>query len=306
MARTIKLNSGYDMPVIGLGTWKSEPSKAGEAVRYAILEAGYTHIDGAYIYGNEPELGLVYREIFQSLKREDVFITSKLWNTKHAKNQVVQACKQTLHDLSLEYLDLYLMHWGVAFQAGDNDKPIDREGRALLEPISVRETWEAMENLVDLGLVKSIGVANFDSPMIVDLLTYARIKPAINQIELHPYNSQSDLVGYCQRLGIVVTAYSPLGRQGVNTYNIPRLHDDPAIQTIATKYGKTLAQILIRWAIQRGTVVIPKSVTPSRIQENISVFDFELSESDMAELDSLDRGLRYVDPSSDWGIPYFQ
>lgn len=306
MAKTIKLNSGYDMPVIGLGTWKSGPNQAGEAVRYAVLEAGYRHIDGAYIYLNEPEIGRAYHDIFTTCRREDLFITSKLWNTKHSQSQVEQACKQTLHDLHLEFLDLYLMHWGVAFKAGDNDKPIDREGHALLEPISVRETWEAMEHLVDQGLVKSIGVANFDSPMILDLLTYARIKPAINQIELHPYNSQSDLVRYCQRLGIVVTAYSPLGRQGVNTYNLPRLHDDPVIQTIATKHGKTLAQVLIRWAIQRGTVVIPKSVTPARISENISVFDFELTESDMVALSSLDRGLRYVDPSSDWGIPYFK
>lgn len=306
MTNTIKLNSGYDMPVLGLGTWKSEPGKVGAAVKYAILEAGYQHIDGAASYGNEQEIGRIYGEIFKSHQRDNIFITSKLLNTKHAKDHVKEACKQTLRDLQLDYLDLYLIHWGIAFKSGDNDKPLDESGHALLEPISVRETWEAMQNLVDLGIVKSIGVANFDAPMLVDLLTYAKIKPAINQIELHPYNAQTELVDYCQKMGIVVTAYSPTGRMGVASYDLPRLHEDPLVQNIASKHRKSVAQILIRWAIERGTVVIPKSVTPSRIKENISVFDFELSDSDMAELGSLDRGRRYVDPSQDWGIPYFK
>ena len=305
MQKTIKLNSGYDMPTIGLGTWKSEPSKVGEAVKYALTEAGYKHIDGAAIYHNEPEVGAVYKEVFKTIKREDIFITSKLWNTNHDPKYVESACRQTLKDLELDYLDLYLMHWGVAFKHGEELEPM-KDGKAVTEKISIRETWESMEKLVGLGLVRSIGVANFTSTMLHDLTTYATIMPAMNQIELHPYNSQQSLVDYCHRLGVTVTAYSPTGRMGVEISNVPRLHEDPIVKKIATKYNKSAPQILINWAIQRGTVVIPKSVTPARIKENIEVFDFELDKTDMAELNSLDKGLRYVDPSEWWGIPYFK
>lgn len=305
MQKTIKLNSGYDMPTLGLGTWKSEPNKVGEAVKYAVLEAGYKHIDGAMIYRNEPEIGKVYKEIFQTVKREEIFITSKLWNTDHDPKNVEAACRQTLKDLQLDCLDLYLMHWGVAFEHGGELEPM-KEGRAVTEHISIRETWEAMEKLVSLGLVKSIGVANFTTMMLHDLLTYATITPAMNQIELHPYNSQQSLVDYCHGQGIAVTAYSPTGRMGVDISKVARLHEDPIVEKIAAKHAKSVPQILINWAIERGTIVIPKSVTPARIKENIDVFDFQLDKSDMAELNSLDKRLRYVDPSDWWGIPYFK
>lgn len=305
----IVLNNGQKMPIIGLGTWKSQKNMVGEAVEFAILECNYRHVDCASIYDNEKEIGVTFQEIFShgKVKREEVFITSKLWNDSHAKSDVETACKKTLNDLQLDYLDLYLMHWGVASPKNLGGDPVDQNGVIISAPISIRETWEAMENLLSTGLVKAIGVANFTGPMIVDLLTYAKIVPAINQIELHPYNQQSKLVSFCKYKNIAVTAYSPLGSPANNKKqeNPQKLLDDKKINYLASKYNKTAAQILIRWAIQRDTIVIPKSVTSENIKNNIDVFDFELSVDDMNEVEKLDQRHRIVDPSEWWGIPYF-
>ncbi len=305
---SIKLNTGVMMPGLGLGTWKSEPGKVGAAVEYAVLECGYRHIDCAAIYKNEAEIGQAFTKIFKSgkVKREELFVTSKLWNTAHAKDDVIVACKKTLYDLELEYLDLYLMHWGIAQSSSLVGQVLDRFGKPAVPRVPIRETWEAMEELVKAGLVKAIGVANFTGPMLIDLLSYASIKPAMNQIELHPYLQQTRLVQFCHEQGIVVTAYSPLGSPGNISSNEPRLLDDSAIKELALNYHKTPAQILLRWAIQRGTVVIPKSISPERIIENSLVFDFELSSADMERLASLDRRHRYVDPWGWWQIPYFE
>ncbi|MEK7583503.1 MAG: aldo/keto reductase [Patescibacteria group bacterium] len=312
------LNTGTPMPRIGLGTWKSKPEEAGKAVEYALREAGYNHIDCAAIYRNEPEIGAAFGSVFGSgaRKREDVFITSKLWNTEHARDHVRAACEKTLRDLKLDYLDLYLMHWGIAIPPFDGEpnnpygrltEQLDEKGYLITEKIPVRETWEAMEELVSAGLVKAIGVANFTAPMLVDLLTYAKITPAINQIELHPYLQQQALIEFCQNKGIAVTAYSPLGSPGNfgKAKNLPVIAEDPVIVEIAKRLGKSPAQVMIRWAIQRDTIVIPKSVTPERIKENLAVFDFELSDADMAAIKTLDRGLRFVNSAQWWKIPYF-
>ncbi|MDO8482496.1 MAG: aldo/keto reductase [bacterium] len=312
----ITLNTGAKMPFVGLGTWKAPPNEVGKAVEYALLDAGYRHIDCAAIYRNEKEIGETFAKIFSEgrVKREEVFITSKLWNTEHAKKDVLAACKLTLESLKLDYLDLYLMHWGLA-TAPDDTLPIknargeslDENGCLRTIPVSVRETWEAMGELVKAGLVRAIGLANFTAPMIVDLLSYAKIVPAVNQIELHPYNQQMDLVLFCQSKGIVVTAYSPLGTSGnlKDRPDEPILINDPKITAIAKAYNKSPAQILIRWAVQRNTIVIPKSLSPEHLKANIDVFNFELSPQDMADIATLDRGHRFVNPSKAWKIPYF-
>lgn len=297
------------MPRLGLGTWKSPPNKAGQAVSYALLESAYLHIDCAAIYGNEAEIGQALHTVFMGKRvaRDQVFITSKLWNTMHAANDVAKACKKTLRDLRLDYLDLYLMHWSVPQSPVSVASNFLGSGVLWTPKIPVRETWEAMEALVALGLVKAIGAANFTGPLLVDLLSYAKIKPAVNQIELHPYNQQTNLVTFCHNQGIAVTAYSPLGTPGniQDKPGQPILLQEPAVIKIAGAHKKSPAQVLIRWGIQRNTIVIPKSITPERIKENSEVFDFELSKSETDTLTALERRLRFVD-LYDWtGIPYF-
>jgi diketogulonate reductase-like aldo/keto reductase len=311
------LHTGAKMPAVGLGTWKSPPEAVGKAVKYALGEAGYSHIDCAAIYRNEKEIGSAFKHIFGSgiRKREEVFVTSKLWNGDHPRERVRKACGTTLTDLNLDYLDLYLMHWGIAIPQHDGPptnphgrwtEQHDAHGILITEKVPIRETWEAMEELVRAGLVRAIGVANFTAPMLNDLFSYASIRPAVNQIELHPYLQQLRLVEFCQHQGMVVTGYAPLGSPGnYREKGFPIIIEDKAITDIAAAHGKTPAKVLIRWGLQRGTVVIPKSVTPARIRENIGVFDFDLSEEDMQAIATLDRKLRFVDPYAWWGIPYF-
>jgi diketogulonate reductase-like aldo/keto reductase len=303
----LTLNTGGRMPMIGLGTWNADRDKVDQAIDYAISECGYRQLDCAAVYHNEKEIGESLGKIFAGgkIKREEVFITSKLWNHAHAKENVAAACKDTLQDLKLEYLDLYLVHWGVAVsKMAKYSELVDEDGFLITEKVPMQETWVAMEDLKKSGLVKNIGVANFTAPMIIDLLSYARVIPVVNQIELHPYLQQTALVEFCQYKGIAVTAYSPLGSPA-GAEDKPLLLEDKTINEIARRHGKSPAQVLIRWAVERNTGVIPKSTTPERIKENIEVFDFELSKEDKNAISKLDRKLRYVDPVEWWKIPYF-
>lgn len=276
-------------------------------MKFAIIEAGYRHIDCASIYGNEKEIGVALDEVFTTGKvnREDVFVTSKLWNTDHHPDTVLKACKQTLSDLRLDYLDLYLIHWAVAFVPGGDKEPLDKDGWAVRKNVSIRETWTAMEQLVEMGLVKSIGVANFSTIALLDLLTYCKIKPVVNQIELHPYNSQVDLLGFMEHENIIATAYSPLGTPGGLKINDPVLIEDEVINKIAQKHKATPAQILLEWGIQRNTSVIPKSTSKQRITENMKALEVNLTDEDMMEINNLNRNYRFVNPINWWRIPYF-
>lgn len=307
MSDSLKLNNNESIPVIGLGTWKAAKPEVGSTVKFAITEAGYKHIDCASIYGNEKEIGVALDEVFTSgkVKREDIFVTSKLWNTDHHPDNVLKACKQTLRDLRLDYLDLYLVHWAVAFVPGEDKEPLDKDGYTVRENVSIRETWQAMEQLVGSGLVKSIGIANFSTIALVDLLSYCKIKPVTNQIELHPYNSQEELLRFMEHENIVATAYSPLGTPGGLRTNDPVLLEDEVIKKIAQKHKVTPGQVLLKWGIQRNTSVIPKSITKERLIENMKSLQVNLTDEDIAEINSLNRNYRFVNPINWWGMPYF-
>ncbi|XP_062398909.1 aldo-keto reductase family 1 member A1-A [Sardina pilchardus] len=297
----VTLSTGQRMPAVGLGTWKSSPGQVKQAV-LAALDCGYRHIDCAAAYSNEHEVGEALAERVgpgKSLKREEVFVTSKLWNTKHHPDDVEAACRKTLSDLELSYLDLYLMHWPMAFQRGVELMPRRPDGTVRYADTHYRDTWVAMEKLVDQGLVKAIGLSNFNAKQIDDILSMAKHKPVVNQVECHPYLVQSELLAHCKNRGVAVTAYSPLGSpdRPWAAPGEPLLLEDPQILTMAKHYNKTPAQVIIRWQVQRGVICIPKSVTPSRIKQNLEVFDFEISEKDMTQINSFNRNERLIIPT---------
>ncbi|CAN6697400.1 unnamed protein product [Malus baccata var. baccata] len=282
----ITLNSGFNMPVVGLGVWRME----GKEIRDLVLNAlnlGYRHFDCAADYKNEPEVGEALAEAFSTglVKREDLFITTKLWNSDHG--HVVEACKDSLKKLRLDYLDLYLVHFPVATKhtgVGMTGSALDEDGVLEIDTtISLETTWHAMEELVSMGLVRSIGISNYDIFLTRDCLAYSEVKPAVNQIETHPYFQRESLVKFCQKHGICVTAHTPLGGAVANSewFGSVSCLDDPVLKNLAEKYKKTAAQVVLRWGIQRNTVVIPKTSKLERLKENFQVFDFELTKEDM-------------------------
>jgi diketogulonate reductase-like aldo/keto reductase len=294
------------MPLLGLGTFLSKPGEVGKSVK-AALKIGYRHIDCAEAYNNQKEIGEALKEVFSEghIKREDVFITSKLDNQKmNPLEQIDKQINTTLADLQLSYLDLYLVHQPViAVPDGKKFKPA--------RGVTIQQVWQKLETFVDAGKVKAIGVSNFPAAMINDMLNYARIKPVINQIERTPYLTHKNHIDFCRSEGIEITAYGPLGAPGGSGAEEEKkeahtpLLSNPVVTEIAKNHGKSPAQILIRYQIDSKVVVIPKSIKPERLQENFDVFDFQLSSEEMKKLDGLNCNFRYFD--QEWhGVPTFK
>ncbi|ESP00397.1 hypothetical protein LOTGIDRAFT_225865 [Lottia gigantea] len=295
----VKLNNGQLMPVLGYGTWNFfKENQVRDALRVAI-DIGYRHIDTASVYKTEPEIGEAVEGKIKdgAIKRSDLFITSKLWNTYHDPEWVEFALKKSLKALRTDYLDLYLMHWPFAVDSDDKESFLFEEG---LRPSKIKllDTWRAMEELVLKGLVKSIGLSNFNAEQVGRILNdkNLRVKPVVNQVEIHPYFTNAELVDYCQKVGVVVTAYSPLAKGGeeITEQKPPDTLTDPTIVKIAKRHGKTPAQVVLRWGIDRGYTLVPKSVTPSRIKENFEIFDFSLTPEEVKEINGLNRNYKCI------------
>lgn len=265
LTQTYTLNDGHTIPIVGFGTWQSPDGDVAEEAVLNALEAGYRHIDTAAIYGNEESVGRAIKK--SGIPREELFVTTKLWNTHHSYDKAKEALDESLAKLQLDYVNLYLIHW-------PNPLPYrDRWSQANAE------VWKAMEEAVELGKTRSIGVSNFHQRHLEPLLEVATIKPTVNQIFLNPSDMQPDVVSFSRENGILIEAYSPLGTG--------KIFDVDKLKEVASSYRKTVAQIVLRWSLQHGFLPLPKSVTKERIVENTELFDFELTESDMKMIDTL-------------------
>ncbi|XP_028441493.1 aldose reductase [Perca flavescens] len=302
VARTIELNDGTQMPVLGLGTWKPSnlpPTSVQGAVEAAIA-AGYRHIDTAYSYNNEVDIGkaLCSKTKQGIIRRQDMFIVSKLWCTHHAPEDIPVCLNKSLKDLQLDYLDLYLVHFPVGLKKMGDELFPKKDGKMLTCDIDYVDVWRGMQALQASGKVKSIGVSNFSILQLERLLALCRVPPAVNQIELHPYLVQTDMIEFCKSKNIALTAYSPFGSPArppelVRGDTDPhKLLEDPVVADIAKKHRHSPAQVLLKYHVQQGIAVIPKSDKPHHILENTKMFDFSLTEEDMRALRGLDRGWR--------------
>jgi len=302
--------TGQTMPAVGLGLWKLETNEVAEAV-YNAIKNGYRHLDSAADYGNEQQVG---EGIARALKdglcsREDLWITSKLWNTFHRKEYVQRACEKSLSDLGIDYFDLYLIHFPIALQYVDiNDRyppewifdPQDDNPTMELDSVPLSETWAAMESLVENQLARQIGVCNYSAVLLHDLMSYARIKPAMLQIESHPYLTQDALIRTARSYNIAVTAFSPLGALSYVSLDMASKGDSVLTETVVIKAAErasvTPAQVVLRWGLQRGTAVIPKTSKPERLVENLSLSDFNLTNEEMDAISALNQNRRFNDP----------
>jgi diketogulonate reductase-like aldo/keto reductase len=283
---TQKLNTGAEIPCVGVGFWKSPDT---ELVAETALGLGYRMLDNAAEYGNEDEVGKALHKGIDMgmLKREDVFVTTKLWNDDH--DRVEDAMDDSLKKFGLEYVDLWLMHWPVAGNDGDKVDP------------PLKDTWQRMEKQFDAGKAKAIGISNFSVKKLKDLLSYARIKPAVVQVESHVFWHNQDVIDFCKSEGVVVEAYSPLASDDsapmFDRKDDPSIFSNPTVKEVAEKLGKSPAQVVLRWGLQRGTVVIPKASTDEHLKNNLDILDWELSDEDFKSLSGLQPQRRMVDGS---------
>ncbi|KAA3468097.1 NADP-dependent D-sorbitol-6-phosphate dehydrogenase [Gossypium australe] len=347
----ITLNNGFKMPVVGLGVWRMDGKDVRDLIINSIKlgyrhfdcaviwvrvpyffsftdwdnreTGGYVKMQSSFQYRHSLIVLLVAYMLYSCFydmadyKNEaevgealsEAFKTGLLWNSDHG--HVLEACKDSLKKLQLDYLDLYLVHFPVAVKhtgVGQTGSPLDKDGVLDIDTtISLETTWHAMEDLVSKGLVRSIGISNYDIFLTRDCLAYSKVKPAVNQIETHPYFQRDCLVKFCQKHGICVTAHTPLGGAAANAewFGTVSCLDDPVLKALAEKYKKTVAQIVLRWGIQRNTVVIPKTSKFERLKENFEVFDFELAKEDMDKIKAIDRKYRTNQPAKFWGIDLY-
>jgi D-xylose reductase len=310
MTMEFKLDDGDVIPAVGLGLWKIDGAATADVVRNAI-EIGYRHIDAACDYGNEIEAGHGIRKSIDDglVTREQLWVTSKLWNTYHRAEHVRTACEKTLSDLQLDHLDLYHVHFPIslAFVPFDQRYPPgwfhdpDAENPQMKEVrVAILETWQAMIELKKAGLVRNIGVCNFGVSLIRDLIASSSVKPSVLQVELHPYLTQPKLLRYCNENGIHVTGFSPLGAQSYFSIGMAEqgegVIEREETKEIAAQVGKTPAQVVLRWGVQRGTSIVPKTSRIDRLKENLDLFDFELTEDQMNKLSSMNQNRRFNDP----------
>lgn len=295
---TLSFRNDDEMPALGLGTWKSGPGEVYKAVREAI-RIGYRHFDCAARYENEEEIGSALADAMADgeVKREDLWITSKLWNNAHQKDHVVPALRESLAKLQLDYLDLYLIHWPVALKP-EVIFPSKADEFLSLEEVPLLETWQGMEDCLYQDLARHIGVSNFSVKKLQGLLRDSRFQPEMNQVESHPYLQQDELLEFCHQNDMHFTAYSPLGSMDrpsrLKKKEEPMLLENKVIVNIAEAQGCTPAQVLIRWALQRGTSVIPKSTNPKRLRENFAAAAIQLSDADMKAIGDLDHHYRFI------------
>ncbi|KZT02428.1 Aldo keto reductase [Laetiporus sulphureus 93-53] len=299
--------TGQQMPLVGFGLWKVTRATCADTV-YNALKAGYRLLDGAGDYGNEKEAGEGLRRAIADgvVKREEVWVTSKLWNTFHKREHVHAVAKKQLGLWGIDYFDLFLVHFPIALEYVD---PAHRyppewwgdDKKVHLAKVPLQETWQTMEELVDAGLAKNIGVSNCQGSILLDVLRYARYEPAVNQVELHPYLTQEPLIKLCKTLGIAITAYSSLGPQSYvelgGDKGAKNLLEHDIVLSVASKHGKTTAQVLLRWAVQQGLAVIPKSNNHERLLQNFEVDQFTLTEDEEKAISSLNINLRLNDPA---------
>ncbi|TQN66642.1 putative oxidoreductase [Colletotrichum shisoi] len=285
------------IPPLGLGTWLSDKGKVAHAVSFAVGEAGYDHIDAARIYRNEDETGKGIAD--SGVARKDIWVTSKLWNSDHRAEQAEAAIKKSIADLGVDYLDLYLIHWPVAFVPGDPDNKLDAE-------TSIVDTWRTLEGFVRANLTRHIGLSNFARADVEKILDVAEIKPFAHEFETHPYLQQQGFVDWHKEKGIEVIAYSPLANTNP-TYSdrIPAIYDDPFWKAVAARKGVSVFQAVLAWGVQRGTIVIPKSTKDSHIVSNRKALDIEFSDEELREIAKQDKKHRLSNPSKRWGVRLF-